>query len=63
MRPITAMKPTNITNGEFAEMDDLIRQLTVIRSEMLELESSTMAEIGELHPTYRDSARNLLHSR
>ena len=47
-----------IANGELAEMDDLIRQLTVIRSEMLELESSMMVEIGELHAAYRDSAQS-----
>ena len=43
MRPITTMNMTGpVTNGEFAELDDLIRHLTGIRSEMLELESSTM---------------------
>ena len=47
-----------VPSGELGEIDDLIRQLTVIRSEMLELESSMIAEIAELHAAYRDSAQS-----
>ena len=44
-----------------AQLKSLIRELSVIRSDMLKLESESEEGIGSLHETQRASARNLLH--
>ena len=44
-----------------AQLRSLIRELSVIRSDMLKLESESEEGIRSLHETQRASARNLLH--
>jgi pyruvate kinase len=46
---------------ETAHLDELIRQLSGIRNEMLELETATLRDQYDLHESQRESARNLLH--
>ncbi len=43
------------------ELDDLIDTLTSIRSAMLELDSQGSERCSNVHQSYRESARNLLH--
>ena len=40
---------------------ELIDELTTIRAGCLEIEHAFEADLSDVHPTYRDSARNLLH--
>lgn len=51
----------NITTDTTSSLDRLIKQLSAIRLEMLELEATALAEQNELHESYRESAKNLLH--
>jgi pyruvate kinase len=44
-----------------SELDELIRELSEVRASMLDLEAQSMVHVGKLHPTYQESARNLLH--
>lgn len=44
-----------------AELDDLIRELTTLHSDLLELEIEGMAQATNIHDSYQQSARNLLH--
>ena len=39
----------------------MIAELTAVRAEMLQRESSMTAQIERLHPAYQASARNLVH--
>ena len=50
-----------IENSETDELDELIRQLSVIRTKMLELETAALAEQCDLHQSHSESAKNLLH--
>jgi pyruvate kinase len=56
--------PTQLTS-EATTRETLIRdalgKLMSVRAEMLALERSMSASIGTLHPSYKQSARNLLH--
>ena len=40
---------------------DLIRELAEVQAEMLDLEAQVMGRAKQIHSTYRQSARNLLH--
>ncbi len=40
---------------------ELIDELVAIRTDCLEMEHAFEADLGQQHPSYRDSARNLLH--
>lgn len=40
---------------------DLIRELAEVQAEMLDLEAQVMGRATQIHSTYRQSARNLLH--
>lgn len=42
-------------------LDQLIEQISAIRSEMMELETAALAEQYDLHDSHRDSAKNLVH--
>jgi pyruvate kinase len=47
-----------------APLDDieyLIQELTILHSDMLELEIEGMSKATDIHPSYLESARNLLH--
>jgi pyruvate kinase len=44
-----------------AELDDLIRELSSLHSDLLQLEVEGMARATGIHATYQQSARNLLH--
>jgi pyruvate kinase len=50
-----------MTTDSASSLDHLIKQLSAIRLEMLELEATTLAEQSELHESHRESAKNLLH--
>lgn len=43
------------------EMEHLLAELTVIRTEMVNEAAKSQALLDEVHPNYHDSARNLLH--
>ena len=52
----------NASHDTVAELDELIRQLTVLHTEMLELAANRAIDAIEVqHPSFRASARNLLH--
>jgi pyruvate kinase len=48
-------------NGNQALPQQLIQQLNVLRSEMLQLEASGLADSAGVHPDHRASAANLVH--
>ena len=54
----TSDQPTNEQTSEFI---NLIRELSLIRQKMLDLETLGLQKAGEIHPTYLQSARNLFH--
>lgn len=56
----TEFKP-NVRTNQTTPLDQLIKQLTAIRVEMLDLETTTLAEQRDLHESHRESAKNLLH--
>lgn len=56
----TKFKP-NVRTNHTTQLDELIKQLSTIRAEMLELETSALAEECELHESHGESAKNLLH--
>lgn len=51
----------NVTTNQTAPLDRLIKQLSAIRVEMLDLETTTLAEQRDLHELHRESAKNLVH--
>ncbi|MHB8952074.1 MAG: pyruvate kinase [Pirellulaceae bacterium] len=51
----------DLPNCEWDKLDELINELTALRSKMLELESEEMVRAHRIHPSYQQSARNLLH--
>jgi len=51
----------NGNHADQAELQDLIHQLDVLRSEMLNLEDSTSAHSGSVPDEHRPSAANLMH--
>ncbi len=51
----------NGNHADRARLEDLIRQLDVLRSEMLSLEQSTSEHAGALPDEHRPSAANLMH--
>lgn len=48
------------TLGSLAEFNELLTELTAIREDLVAAAGS-QPELDEVHPNYRDSARNLLH--
>jgi len=50
-----------LVNYQTDEIVKLIQQLRVIRQDALDLEAKGLQDLGALHPTYAQSARNLLH--
>jgi pyruvate kinase len=47
--------------ADHSQLQKLIKHLNLLRSEMLELEASGLADCSELHPEHAVSARNLMH--
>ncbi len=54
-------QPANESRLRQAEVEDLISQLGAIRDDMVHLATTSEASLAQLHPNYRESARNLLH--
>jgi pyruvate kinase len=52
---------SNMPDADHSQLQELIQQLNVLRSEMLELEASGSVGCGKVHPEHRASARNLMH--
>ena len=48
-------------NVDHSHVQQLIQYLNLLRSEMLELEASSLAACAKVHPEHRGSARNLMH--
>jgi pyruvate kinase len=48
-------------NGNKSLPQKRIQQLKLLRSEMLQLKASRMADSGSVHPEHRTSAANLIH--
>ena len=48
-------------NSDHSQLQELIPQLNLLRSEMLQLEASSLADCAEVHPEHGASARNLMH--
>jgi pyruvate kinase len=46
---------------EAAELDRLIAELTAMRADMIGLGAQFLRDDGSVHPSHRESARNLLH--
>jgi pyruvate kinase len=55
------LSSANGPNLTQSELEELLRQLSGLRSEMLELEASGLARSRETHPDHAASARNLMH--
>lgn len=52
---------TNDKTDQTTPLDQLLKQLRALRSEMLELETTILAEQCDLTEAHRESAKNLLH--
>jgi pyruvate kinase len=48
-------------NADHSQLQELLQSLHLLRSEMLELEASSLADCAEVQPEHRASARNLMH--
>jgi len=57
-KKLQKLTPTNVQNDELKR---LIEELETIRRSALELEAEALPSSEALHPTYTQSARNLLH--
>src|SRR5690349_13390979 len=51
----------NHSRRQEAQLDQLIEELSAIRSEMLALEGAVLADQFDLHESHVESAKNLLH--
>jgi pyruvate kinase len=61
-----AKKPAPVNESDtqvvvHSQLRELIQHLNLLRSEMLELETSGLTGCGEVHPEHAASARNLMH--
>ena len=48
-------------NTDHTQLKEIIQKLNLLRSEMLELESSGLVGCADVHPEHRTSANNLMH--
>jgi pyruvate kinase len=48
-------------NADHSQLQEFIQQLNLLRSEMQELEVSSLADCAAVHPEHGASARNLMH--
>ena len=51
----------DMQNTDHSQLQELIQELTLMRSEMLELEASGLVGRADVHPEHRSSAKNLMH--
>lgn len=51
----------SLSEPDQTELDDLIRELSTLHSDLLELEIEGMAQATHIHASYQQSGRNLLH--
>ena len=62
MPATTEIEPqTTQPSGYHADLDELIDKLGAIRMEMLDLEAAALGDNFDLHDSYGESAKNLLH--
>jgi pyruvate kinase len=52
---------SDMPDADRSQLQELIQQLNLLRSEMLELEASGLVGCAKVHPDHRASARNLMH--
>lgn len=52
---------SDMPDADYSQLQELIQQLNLLRSEMLELETSGLVGCAKVHPEHRASARNLMH--
>ena len=52
---------SDMPSTDHSQLQELIQQLNLLRSEMLELEVSGLVGCAKVHPEHRASARNLMH--
>src|SRR5271165_2998164 len=52
---------SDMPDADHSQLQELIQQLNLLRSEMLELEASGLVGCAKVHPEHRASARNLMH--
>src|SRR5262245_36798494 len=55
------VRESGIQAVDHSQMQELIQHLNVLRSEMLELETSGLAGCAEVHAEHAASAKNLMH--
>lgn len=53
--------PANYSSDHESQLEQLIEELSAIRSEMLTLEATALADQFDLHESHVESAKNLLH--
>ncbi len=58
---MTMENPADGCGPESPEIEEALKELVAIRADMVESLASSQALIDEVHPNYRESARNLLH--
>jgi pyruvate kinase len=58
--PLPKNVPSTIQNANQSQLEELIQNLNLLLSEMVELESSGLTGATELHPDHRASATNLM---
>ena len=59
MNPMTPNKSQDMPRKD--ELSDLIHEMGVLRSDLLALATKGLAHVVDIHSSYRESARNLLH--
>lgn len=52
---------SDMQDADRSQLQELVHQLNLLRSEMLELEASGLAGCAQVHPQHGASARNLMH--
>ena len=52
---------SDMQDADYSHLQELILQLNLLRSEMLELEASGLVGCAKVHPGHRASASNLMH--
>ena len=52
---------SDMQNANHPQLQELIQKLNLLRSEMLELETSGLVGCADVHPEHRASAKNLMH--
>lgn len=66
MDPIAHASPESIAaarpeSADIEDIEDILRELTAIRADVVASPALAQPRLDEVHPNYRDSARNLMH--